>query len=296
MAIDFDAIRQKLNKLSGQNSAERFGPEQATRVPCLRVFPERREERMDPVVVEAPLALALGQDPWLTTMRTPGQDLDLALGLLLSEGVIRAASDVARLAHCPDADPPESLVRIQLRSAIKKPAYRSVFASSSCGVCGTQAIEDLERQFPPVAQGVPLAEEVLLKATERLRPLQRVFQVTGALHGAALMDERGEVLELAEDIGRHNAVDKVIGALLRRDELERAAILAVTSRVGFEIAAKAWSAGLRALVAVGAPSDLAVRTCQRAGIRLAGFARNQRMNLYTERAPCSVEPDPLGRE
>ena len=131
---------------------------------------------MDPVVVEAPLALALGQDPWLTTMRTPGQDLDLALGLLLSEGVIRAASDVARLAHCPDADPPESLVRIQLRSAIKKPAHRSVFASSSCSVCGTQAIEDLERQFPPMRAGVPLAEEVLLKATERLRPCSVCFR------------------------------------------------------------------------------------------------------------------------
>ena len=125
-----------------------------------------------------------------------------------------------------------------------------------------------------------VTEEVLIKATTALRPLQRVFQITGALHGAALLDAQGSVLAMAEDVGRHNAVDKVIGESLRREQLSSAAILAVTSRVGFEIAAKAWAAGVQALVAVGAPSDLAVKTCQKARIQLAGFANGKRMNLY----------------
>jgi FdhD protein len=258
-----------------------FGSDQTVQTSCERIFPERRETRMDPVVVEAPLALRFGDEPWLTTMRTPGCDLDLALGLLFSEGVIRSAQEVTRLAHCPDADPPESLVRIHLAPQALRPSPRAVFASSSCGVCGTQAIEDLQRKFPVVQAGEPLSEEVLMRAPSRLRPLQRVFQLTGALHGAALLDAQGEVLAMAEDVGRHNAVDKVLGEALRRDLLGRPGlILAVTSRVGFEIASKAWAAGVQALVAVGAPSDLAVRTCRQAGIQLAGFATGARLNLY----------------
>ena len=260
--------------------AEDFGPNQSTPVPVVRIFPERREERLDPVVVESPLALSFGDQPWLTTMRTPGHDLDLALGLLFSEGVIRSTNEVVRLAHCPEADPAESLVRIHLAESCSLPTQRTVFASSSCGVCGTQAIQDLQRQFPVVAGDQLVTEEVLIKATTALRPLQRVFQITGALHGAALLDAQGSVLVMAEDVGRHNAVDKVIGESLRRDLLNSAAILAVTSRVGFEIAAKAWAAGVGALVAVGAPSDLAVKTCQTAQIQLAGFANGERMNLY----------------
>ena len=126
-----------------------------------------------------------------------------------------------------------------------------------------------------------MPEAQLMKATNALRPLQRVFQITGALHGAALLDQDGAVLTMAEDVGRHNAVDKVLGEALRRERLKSAVILAVTSRVGFEIAAKAWAAGVDALVAVGAPSDLAVKTCRTAQIQLAGFANGERMNLYT---------------
>ncbi len=258
-----------------------LGPDQSRPVPCVRIFPERREERLDPVVVESPLALSFADTPWLTTMRTPGSDLDLALGLLFTEGVIRSASEVVRLAHCPEADPPESLVRIQLSAGHALPKPRAVIASSACGVCGTQAIDDLARQFPVVAQAEPIQEQVLMTASTQLRPLQRVFQLTGALHGAALLDAQGGVLAMAEDVGRHNAVDKVLGQALRRDLLAPSGrLLAVTSRVGFEIAAKAWAAGVQALVAVGAPTDLAVTTCRKAGVQLAGFANGERLNLY----------------
>jgi FdhD protein len=258
-----------------------FGPDQVVRVPCLRIFPERREQRLDPVVVEAPLELRFGDRPWMTTMRTPGEDLDLTLGLLFSEGIITTAQQVSRLAHCPEADPAGSLVRIELHPDCAIPKARSLFASSACGVCGIEAIADLSRRFAPIIAAEPIAEAVLLTACEKLRPRQKVFQLTGALHGAALLDGSGEVLMVAEDVGRHNAVDKVLGASLRQGLLApQGRLLAVTSRVGFEIAAKAWAAGVQALVAVGAPSDLAIQTCIEAGIQLGGFATGKRINLY----------------
>ncbi|MDE0882134.1 MAG: formate dehydrogenase accessory sulfurtransferase FdhD [Myxococcota bacterium] len=259
-----------------------LGSDQAIRMQVTRIFPERREERMDPVVVEAPLELRFGDEAWMTTMRTPGDDLDLALGLLFSEGVISSVDQVVRLAHCPKADPPESLVRIVLTKGCSLPRRRAVFASSSCGVCGSQGIQDLRRRFACREQIVSLPEEVLMKVTTSLAPMQKIFQITGALHGAALLDGGGEVLVAAEDVGRHNAVDKVIGKALRQNVLmANRRILAVTSRVGFEIAAKAWAAQVEALVAVGAPSDLAIKTCAEAGIQLAGFATGERLNLYT---------------
>ena len=242
---------------------------------------ERREERLDPVVVEAPLALELDGSAWTVTMRTPGQDLDLALGMLFSEGLITKPQQVTRLVHCPDADPPESLVRIQRAAGLDPPAKRAMLTTSACGVCGLEQIDDLAIRFPAVRRGEAIEEAVLMRATSALKPLQKVFQLTGALHGAALLDAGGKVLYSAEDVGRHNAVDKVIGAALRQGGLDQPRlILAVSSRVGFEIASKAWAAGVQALVAVGAPSDLALRTCQRAGIRLAGFATGDRLNLY----------------
>ncbi len=258
-----------------------LGSDQIQRVQVTRIFPERREERLDPVVVEAPLAIELDGSAWTVTMRTPGQDLDLALGMLFSEGLITKTQQVTRLVHCPDADPPESLVRIQRTAGLDPPAKRATLTTSACGVCGLEQIDDLAIRFPHVRRAEPIDEAVLLRSTSALKPLQKVFQLTGALHGAALLDASGKVLHSAEDVGRHNAVDKVIGAALRGDTLgQPRLILAVSSRVGFEIAAKAWAAGVQALVAVGAPSDLALRTCQRAGIRLAGFATGDRLNLY----------------
>jgi FdhD protein len=258
-----------------------LGPDQVVRVPVTRIFPERREERLDPVVVEAPLAIELDGAPWTVTMRTPGSDLDLALGMLFTEGLITSVQQVTRLAHCPDADPPESLVRIQRTAGLDQPAKRNLMTTSACGVCGLEKIDDLAIRFTPISRAEPITEAVLIQATSALRPLQKIFQLTGALHGAALLNAEGEVLLSAEDVGRHNAVDKVIGAALRQGTLEQPRlILALSSRVGFEIAAKAWAARVQALVAVGAPSDLALQTCQRAGIQLAGFATGDRLNLY----------------
>ena len=230
-----------------------LGPDQVQRVQVTRIFPERREERLDPVVIEAPLAIELDGSPWTVTMRTPGSDLDLALGMLFTEGLITRAEQVTRLVHCPDADPPESLVRIQRTAGLDRPAKRTTLMTSACGVCGLEQIDDLAIRFLPVKSGEPIDEAVLIRAPSALRPLQKVFQLTGALHGAALLNSEGTVLLSAEDVGRHNAVDKVIGAALRQGALEQSRlILAVSSRVGFEIASKAWAARVRALVAVGA--------------------------------------------
>jgi FdhD protein len=257
-----------------------------------RLFPERQQTRYDQVVVEAPLQIRVNDADWVVTMRTPGQDPDLAFGLLLSEGIIERRSDVVECVVSADPERP-NCIDVVLAPGVQAPQpSRSMFASSACGVCGATAIESLERRFPRVAQTIRLPDALLAAAPDALRAEQKVFQLTGGIHGAALWrpPDSGPWAS-AEDVGRHNAVDKVIGAALRAGQSTTPGwVLAVTSRVGFEIAAKAWAAGVEVLVAVGAPSDLAIRVCEDAEITLCGFATGERLNVYSH--PGRINPRP----
>lgn len=247
--------------------------------PTERVFPERREQRDDPVVVEEPLSIFLQGEAWTVTMRSPGQDEALVLGLLYSEGIIGSPDDV--LAMEVDGG-----LRVTLREAPDLGAHRySLARNSACGLCGAQSVEQLARRWPPVRRRTQATEAELMQAPEHLRQRQRVFQLTGGIHGASLGRVGASApLAVTEDVGRHNAVDKLLGmALVKGWTEEPGLILAVTSRVGFEIAAKAWALGVEYLVAVGAPTSLALETAVRAEITVAGFATGNRMNLYCGR-------------
>lgn len=247
--------------------------------PTERVFPERREQRDDPVVVEEPLSIFLQGQPWTVTMRSPGQDEALALGLLYSEGLITSPDDVLDM----EAD---GGLRVSLRETPDLSAHQySLWRSSACGLCGAQSIDQLAQRWSPVRHRTVADESELILAPEHLRKRQKIFQLTGGIHGASLARVgESSPLAVAEDVGRHNAVDKLLGlALVKGWVNEPGLILSVTSRVGFEIAAKAWALGCEYLVAVGAPTSLALETAVRAEITVAGFATGDRLNLYCGR-------------
>ena len=228
----------------------------------------------DQVVVEEPLEIRVEGQMTAVTMRTPGHDLDLVAGFLWTEGVIEGADDLRALAevgvNTVDVRLAEGVPPARARSA-----DRSMFASSSCGICGSASVSHLRRTAPRLRPWRPPAE-VLLRLPARLEEKQLDFGATGGLHAAALFDETGEILLLREDVGRHNAVDKVLGAALREDRDLRGLGLVVTSRAGFELVQKAWIAGVSALVAFGAPTSLAVTTAQAAGLCLVGWLRPER--------------------
>jgi FdhD protein len=247
----------------------------------------------DLVAVEAPLAVELipaggGSARAIgVLMRTPGDDLDLIRGWLFTERIIRAASDISGVEWQNDeaaADVP-MLARVTLANHIdveQVVTHRTFTPTSACGLCGRLAID---RPSGPAARGNgplhishwPIALIATLPAA--LRTGQRVFDETGGLHAAGFFDGSGQLLAVREDVGRHNAVDKLIGASL--GQLDRARLLVVSGRVAFEIVLKAVVAGLEAVVAVGAPSDLAVEAARTAGLTLVGFARDGRFNVYT---------------
>ncbi|MBM65539.1 MAG: formate dehydrogenase family accessory protein FdhD [Myxococcales bacterium] len=247
--------------------------------PTERVFPERREQRDDPVVVEEPLSIFLQGEPWTVTMRSPGHDEALALGLLYSEGLILSPDDVVGMEI-------DGGLRIRLREKPDLSAHQyALWRSSACGLCGAQSIEQLAQRWSPVRHRTPAQERELMHAPEHLQARQKIFQLTGGIHGASLARVgESSPLAVAEDVGRHNAVDKLLGlALVKGWVNEPGLILSVTSRVGFEIAAKAWALGCEYLVAVGAPTSLALETAVRAEITVAGFATGDRLNLYCGR-------------
>ena len=254
------------------------------------------ESAQDLVTVEAALQIQLAGDPFLTTMRTPGRDHDLALGLLFAEGLIEHAEDVSTIAHCGrptdegyghtlDVTPgpghafdPERVV-----------AARRV-GHAGCGVCGRTAIADLLSRCqrpPPPRNQVPRA--LLWQALGALQAQQCDFSLSGGCHAAAALDNGGKLLAHAEDVGRHNAVDKAIGAILRERPAPRAAgvgasllsVLAVSGRASFELAQKAVAAGAQVLCSVSAPSSLAIDVAEAAGLCLVGFARDGQANVYT---------------
>jgi FdhD protein len=239
--------------------------------------------------VEEPLEIRLAGIPVTVTMRTPGDDFDLATGFLVTEGILPGPEAIASVHHCPaeDEETFENIVNVNPADpALVDPARweRNFAATSSCGVCGKRSIEDVRRRAPTTASDLRMAPERFLAMARALRGAQRVFEDTGAVHAAGLFDREGRLLAAREDVGRHNAVDKVIGAVLRagnRGDLA-GSVLLVSSRASFEIVQKALAVGIPAVAAVSGASSLAVALAREAGMTLAGFLREdeQRFNVY----------------
>ena len=241
----------------------------------------------DPLTVEEPLEIRIGEQAIAVIMRTPRDDFDLAAGFLLTEGLIGGPRELATISYCSTATPPnlENIVEVRLAQGVEfdsEQLKRNFYASSSCGVCGKASIESITRRAPALAVDFQVEPEVLYSLDHKLRAAQTVFAQTGSLHAAALFDERGELIVLREDVGRHNAVDKLVGSfMLRNQPIPSHSILLVSGRASFEIIQKAHSAGIPIVAAVSAPSSLAVDLAREGGITLLGFLRGRGCNLYT---------------
>lgn len=257
-----------------------------------RYTPDSRTNDQDLVAIEAPVSLHLqppdgpARDLGLL-MRTPGADEDLAVGVLAAEGVVRSAADIL-LIETVTAEDAAVVIRVTVGpdADVHAISDRVGTATSACGLCGRLSMRQLDHFGPAGAPGTPQVDARVIQAIpHRLRESQQAFAETGGLHAAAVFTPAGELIEVREDVGRHNAVDKILGALLRRNALPaHDLILAVSGRIAYEIVQKAAMGGLPVIVAVGAPTDLAVDAARECGITLVGFARDGRFNVYTHPA------------
>jgi FdhD protein len=246
-------------------------------------------EHPDRLATEEPMAIQVRgrrQEPVsvAVTMRTPGHDFELAAGFLVSEGLVHGLHEVAGIRYCDvEADKQHyNVVTVDLTVPFGADfAERHFFASSSCGICGKASLDQVEVSCPVIVPGPVVARSVIVSLPEALRRAQRVFEQTGGLHAAALFDPDGQLLEAREDVGRHNAVDKLIGHALLSDTLPlRERVLMVSGRVSFEIVQKAAVAGIPITCAVSAPSSLAVQAGERLGMTVVGFLRGDTFNVY----------------
>jgi FdhD protein len=259
--------------------------------PVLKISSGRRVLRPDTLAAEEPLEIRLGGAALTVTMRTPGHDIELAHGFLLTEGVITNLEDVHNARYCAGAEADGvntyNVLDLQLAPGVAPPdtsVTRNFYTTSSCGVCGKAALDavKLATRFPPASAACPVTPELLLSLPDKLRTQQRVFATTGGLHGAGLYRSDGSMIAVREDVGRHNAVDKVLGAALLANEIPLSdSILMVSGRASFELVQKAAMAGVPILAAVSAPSSLAVELAEEQGMTLAGFVRGESMNVYT---------------
>lgn len=253
--------------------------------------------RTDQLATEEPLEIRLLWDghpvsPYRTlavTMRSPGADFDLVAGFLYSEGVVSSREDICRMSYCVDptvdGEQRYNIVNVELNSELSldlQPLERHFFTTSACGVCGKASLEALRlRGCPVIPNGLEVATEAIYSLPDKLRSAQNVFAATGGLHAAALFDAQGQLLYLREDIGRHNAVDKLIGAAFLSNQLPLGdRIVMLSGRSSFEILQKCLAAGVPIVCAVSAPSSLAVSVAQEFGITLVGFLRGERFNVY----------------
>jgi FdhD protein len=257
------------------HSARDVPPYATTAVEVVRL--PRAEAERDLIAVEEPLEIRIEGRPVAVTMRTPGNDEELALGFCLSEGLRPAAAR-------PAADLAANVVEVEAPAFDPARLQRSFYTSSSCGVCGKGALEAVAVDAPRVESRLTVSPELVSSLPERLRDAQATFAATGGLHATGLFDREGALLCVREDVGRHNALDKVIGWSFCEGRLPLAeALLCVSGRISFELVQKAAVAGCPILVAVGAPSSLAVSLAADRGITLCGFVRSGRLNVYTER-------------
>ena len=276
----------------------------------MKPFAERRVTRIrdgraevvdDCVVTEEPLEIRAADEVLAITMRTPGADRELAIGFLWAEGVISSRDDVGSVYHCGRVGTPEygNAINVAPGAGISldidrvSATRRGTLTTAACGVCGRTSIKDVVERCVRVPAGSPLSPAMLARAMERLRERQPTFERTGGLHAAAILDDTGEVLAAYEDIGRHNAVDKAVGALVIAGRIGAVgkgapALLAVSGRASFEVVQKAAAARLRAIASVSAASSLAVDLASALGITLAGFVRGGGMTVYSH--PEGIAP------
>jgi FdhD protein len=252
----------------------------------LRIDGDARVTRPDTLAVEEPLEIRVGGSAVTVTMRTPGDDMDLAAGFLVSEGVISKTDELTSMRFCAGADDTgeNSYNVLDLTLTVPGPRPRAFFTTSSCGICGTDSLEAVRTttSFDVAGDRLTVTPALLTSLPDRLRAAQKVFDKTGGLHAAGLFSADGELLCVREDVGRHNAVDKVVGWGLREGLLPLSGtILMVSGRASFELVQKAWMAGIPCLAAVSAPSSLAVDLAVEAGITLVGFLRGSSMNVYS---------------
>ena len=267
----------------------------SVRLPVRRTRPGRSPRGLDEIAVEEPLEIRLRweddsgtQDELVaTTMRTPGDDFDLAVGFLIAEGLLAAGEMPAGISHCTDgtAEEPLNVVTATLRtgSAPNISSVRRVgFGTSACGICGRTQIEDVIARIPQVSDKRDLDPAWLATLPDQLRAAQGLFESTGGVHAAGAWPIKKSVVTVREDVGRHNALDKLVGSLASREKIPATGLVcAVSGRASFELIQKAAVAGFEALVAVGAPSNLAVETAKKANMILCGFAGESGLNCYS---------------
>jgi FdhD protein len=255
--------------------------------------------RFDQLATEEPLEIRLvsPQKTIAVTMRTPGTDFELAAGFLYGEGVVSNRDDIQRISYCvdPDVDGEQryNIVNVELREGLSpnlSPLERHFFTTSACGICGKASLEALRlREYRVIPKELKVPVEVIYSLPEQLRSAQRVFATTGGLHAAALFNTQGELLSVREDVGRHNALDKLVGSAFLSDQLPlNNYIVMVSGRSSFEILQKCLAAGVPIVCAVSAPSSLAVTLAKEFGITLVGFLRGERFNVYSGKERLAI--------
>ncbi|HSK97987.1 MAG TPA: formate dehydrogenase accessory sulfurtransferase FdhD [Euzebyales bacterium] len=243
---------------------------------------------VDSLAAEEPLEIRVGGEAVAVTMRTPGADFELAAGFCLTEGMVAAPDDIVHIRYCAGTDPETGLqtynvVDLALRGGgtVAPDLRRNVYTTSSCGICGSASIDAIRRTHADIDDDVRVPAEVVAGLPDTMRDAQRVFARTGGLHAAARFDAGGVLLDLQEDVGRHNAVDKLVGRAALQGALPLAGqVLMLSGRVAFEIVQKALRARIPVIAAVSAPTSLAVEAAAKAGMTLVGFVRGDRMNIY----------------
>ena len=253
------------------------------------------ESKSDLLAVEEPLEIRIGYGPQggrqqrniSVTMRTPGHDFELAAGFLFTEGIIQRFDQIESVKYCEDGgkqEQKENIVRVELKPEVKievEKFQRHFYTTSSCGVCGKTSIDAVKINCSTFSDSFQIKSSTIHSLPEKLRKAQQVFEYTGGLHASALFDDAGYLILLREDVGRHNALDKIIGAMLFKKEIPLSKYsLLVSGRASFELVQKAAVAGIPVLAAVGAPSSLAVQLATETNMTLLGFVRDQRFNIY----------------
>ena len=286
-------MSEAFDHLTGEPAPKR--PQSTSRVTVVTVEDGKRRRHGDRVATEEPMEIrvegpGMEQRNVAVTMRTPGNDFELAVGFLHTEGIISGAGDVATVRYCavPREEQHYNVVSVAVTRPLDVLPDRNFYATSSCGICGKASLEAIEVRCAPVADGLTVTAEASLGLPDALRAAQRVFERTGGLHAAALFQPSGELVEVREDVGRHNAVDKLVGSELLAGRLPLSdRVMMVSGRTSFEIVQKAATAGIPVVCAVSAPSSLAVDAARSFGITLIGFLRGTRFNVYTR--PDRVE-------